>query len=271
MTRASTRSNASTKRYICNVVPSRDTDRDWRFAQSVDAGVLGAAGPLPKEVDLREGWWAINNQEDTGSCVGWAAADGVVRWHMVKAGKLRKNRMLSPRHVWMASKETDALRTRPETFIEEAGTMIKSALDVARKHGVALEEDLPFHVDTKMYLGPEATFYARCSRRKIASYFNLELNLTNWKAWLAQQGPILAALLVDSAWDNAGSTGGKIDTFDPSTVRGGHAVAIVGYRTDGRFIVRNSWDTTWGDNGFGYLKPAYVRKAFYAESYGVSM
>ena len=197
------RPDPASRTRICNVVPSRDTDKDWRFEQSVDAGVLGAAGPLPREVDLREDWWAINNQEDTGSCVGWATADGVVRWHMVKAGKLRKTRMLSPRHVWMASKETDSITERPESFIEEAGTTLKAALDVARKHGVALEEDLPFHVGSKMYVGPEATFYARASRRKIASYFNLELNLTNWKTWLAEQGPILAALLVDASWDDA--------------------------------------------------------------------
>lgn len=267
----SRRRKTPTDHYICNVVPSRDTERDWRFRHSVDAGVLGAAGPLPAEVDLRESWWSINNQESTGSCVGWATADGIVRWHMVKAGKLAKTRRLSPRHVWMASKETDTIRHQPQTFIEEAGTTLKAALDVARKHGVALEEDLPFHVDTTMYLGPEATFYARCARRKIASYFNLELELTNWKTWLAEQGPILAALLVDSAWDNAGANGGRIDTFDATTVRGGHAIAVVGYRKDGRFIVRNSWDTSWGDQGFGYVKPAYIKKAFYAESYGVTI
>lgn len=257
--------------FICNVVPSRDTERDWRFQDSVDAGVLGAAGPLPRSVDLRESWWSVNNQEDTGSCVGWATADGVVRWHLVQAGKLRKNKMLSPRHVWMASKETDTIRGRPESFIEEAGTTLKAALDVARKHGVAREDDLPFHVATKMYVGPETTFYARCARHKITSYFNLEKKLTNWKSWLAGQGPILAALMVDASWDNATATGGRIDTFRSDTVRGGHAVAIVGYRTDGRFIVRNSWDTTWGDEGFGYLKPSYVRAAFYPEAYGVTM
>jgi len=267
-TRRTTRQNDS---YICNVLPSRGTEKDWHFEDSVDSGVLGAAGPLPTAVDLREDWWAINNQEDTGSCVGWASADGVVRWHMVKAGKLGEDRPLSARHLWMASKETDELTKRPETFIEEAGTTLKSALDVARKHGVALEQDLPFHITTKMFVGRENAFYARCARRKIASYFNLERNLTNWKTWLAQQGPILAALSVDSGWDNATAARGKIDTFDPATVRGGHAVAIVGYRKDGRFIVRNSWDTTWGDEGFGYLKPSYIRDAFFPEAYGVSL
>ena len=41
-------------------------------------------------------------------------------------------------------------------------------------------------------------------------------------------------------------------------------MCIVGYRTDGRFIVRNSWGTTWGDKGFGYLHPDYIAWAPHA-------
>ena len=76
---------------------------------------------------------------------------------------------------------------------------------------------------------------------------------------------------VDHTWDNATATGGNLDTFQPNTVRGGHAVALVGYRADGRFIVRNSWGTSWGDHGFGYPSEAYINAGFYAESYGVTL
>jgi C1A family cysteine protease len=257
--------------FICNVVPSKNTDQDWSYADSLQAGIAAAPRALPASVDLRSAAWSINNQEDTGSCVGWATADGVVRYHMTKAGRIAPNVLLSPRHVWMASKETDTITARPETFIEEAGTELKSALDVARKFGVALMTDLPFRIQTKMYTGNENTFYASCAQRKIASYFNLQKDLASWKAWLAQNGPILAALNVDSGWDNATANGGNIDTFQPNTVRGGHAICIVGYRADGRFIVRNSWGTTWGDKGFGYLKPSYITAAFFNESYGVTL
>lgn len=256
---------------ICNVVPSAGTEQDWTFQDSVDAGVLGATAKLPSSVDLRRDWWTVNDQEATGSCVGWATADGVVRSYLHDAGKLKDATMLSPRHVWMASKETDTITTRPETFIEEAGTMLKAAMDVARTYGVALESDLPFHVATTMYAGSENAFYARCSQHKIASYHNLKLELTDWKTWLANCGPILVALNVDQSWDQAGDNGGRIDVFKPSTVRGGHAVAVVGYRSDGRFIVRNSWGTGWGDQGFGYVKPAYIKAAFHPESYGATV
>ena len=57
----------------------------------------------------------------------------------------------------------------------------------------------------------------------------------------------------------------------------GHAVALVGYADNadfaggGYFIVRNSWGTSWGVNGFGYLHPDYITAAFYDESYGVTL
>ncbi|WP_082563539.1 C1 family peptidase [Nocardioides sp. Root140] len=263
--------NPDTDHFVCNVLPSTGTTADWNFDDSRDAGALGAPAALPASIDLRESWWGIHDQESTGSCVGWATADGVARWHLVKARKATKTLQLSARHVWMASKETDEFTTRPQSFIEEAGTSLKAALDVARKQGVAREKDLPFHLGATMFPGRENVFYASCARRKISAYYNLRLNLTHWKTWLAEQGPILAAFLVDESWDNATATNGKVDTFKPNTVRGGHAIAIVGYRSDGRFIARNSWGTSWGDDGFAYLKPAYIRAAFYDEAYGVSI
>jgi C1A family cysteine protease len=260
-----------TEQFICNVVPSKGTENDWQFDDSVTSGALGLVAALPPSVDLRAPWWTIHNQESTGSCVGWATADGVVRYHMVKGGRITQTQLLSPRHVWMASKETDDIITRPETFIERAGTTLKAALDVARKQGVALMADLPFHIETSMFLGAENAFYASCAQRRINAYFNLKQNLRNWKEWLASNGPLLAALNVDASWDDAASNGGKIDNFQPTTVRGGHAICVVGYRTDGRFIVRNSWGTAWGDNGFGYVHPDYIQAAFYDESYGVTL
>ena len=44
----------------------------------------------------------------------------------------------------MAAKETDEFTSLPTTFIENAGTSLKSALDVARKFGAVSENVLPF-------------------------------------------------------------------------------------------------------------------------------
>ena len=257
---------------ICNLVPSRNTERDWKFSHALASGALAAAvAAPPASVDLRKAWWKIGDQTNTGSCVGWGSAEGVVRYHMVTAGKLANNEPLSPRFVWMASKETDTLITRPETFIEEAGTTLKAAMDICRKYGVVTDKLLPFIINTAMYTGDENAFFATAAQRRIASYFNLARDLNQWKIWLASHGPILAGLSVDHTWDNATATHGNLDVFAPNTVRGGHAVAIVGYQATGRFIIRNSWGTTWGDGGFAYASPAYLNAAFFTESYGVTI
>ena len=142
---------------ICNLEPSHNTENDWRFEHAVAANAIAAPrAAAPASVDLRAAWWDIGNQEATGSCVGWSSTDGVARYHFVKAGRLAQNAKLSPRYTWMASKETDTFTTRPETFIEEAGTTLKAALDILRKYGAAPESLLPFHIATSLYLGNEA-------------------------------------------------------------------------------------------------------------------
>lgn len=255
---------------ICNLLPSRDIARDWTFQDAQAAGAFGAPGALPPSVDLRKPWWTINNQFNTGSCVGWATADGIMRYHLVQANRLAPKQLLSTRFVWMASKESDEFTSRPETFIERAGTSLKAAMDVVRKLGNVLDSELPFNISTLMFVGNENTFYASASTRRAANYFDLGKNLAQWKSWLAGNGPILAGLSVDATWDNAASTAGKLDTFQPATVRGGHAVCIVGYTSD-RFIIRNSWGTTWGDKGFGYASASYINNGFFAEAYGVTL
>jgi hypothetical protein len=267
-----TRTRAEQHR-ICNLLPTSDerTRTDWGFTDAVEAGVLEATVTVPSNIDLRRPWWRIGDQGRTGSCVGWATTDGVARGVFVAAGELAPDIRLSPRFTWMASKETDAINARPQTMIEGAGTTLKAAVDILRNYGAVPESLLPFDVDTTMYLGNENAFYAAAATHRIASYFNLQRNFANWRTWLAQHGPILVGLNVDAAWDNAASTGGKLDTYEPGTVRGGHAVAVVGYTDDERFILRNSWGTAWGDDGFAYASEQYIRSGFYNESYGVTI
>jgi hypothetical protein len=256
---------ASVKKYILNCLPSRERERDWRLDAALEAGLMADA-PIPAAKDLREAWWKIGNQEATGSCVGWATADSVLRWHFVKATRLEPEEPLSMRYVWMASKETDVFVSRPTTFIETDGTSLKAALDIARNFGVVRDSVLPF-ASGKLYPGSANSFYALAAQLRIASYFNLDSDLGQWRKWIALNGPILTRLDVDATWDNAAATQGELDLYQPDTTRGGHAVALVGY-TPERFIVRNSWGTTWGDKGFGYASDAYAAAAF-TEAYGV--
>jgi C1A family cysteine protease len=273
MPQAKRRAKARPKKVkrVLNVVPSRETERDWQIEQADAAGVVARAATVPKSKDLRETWWKIGDQGTTGSCVGWATADALLRWHFIKSGRIKQTESVSKRFIWMASKETDEFSSNPTTFIENAGTSLKAALDVARKYGAVKEGVLPF--GGGLYPGQPDTFYALAAQLKIRSYFNLSFNrggsVDSWRRWLATNGPILTRLDVDRTWDEAGDNAGNLDAYQPRTKRGGHAVAVVGYTPD-RFVVRNSWGTGWGDKGFAYASLDYAQDAF-TEAYGISV
>lgn len=252
---------------VLNCLRSPKQDEDWGTTEARAAGLLAAAPALPPSIDLREDWWKIGDQGSTGSCVGWATADSLLRWHLVKAGRLADNERLSVRFQWMAAKEIDQFMLRPTTFIEVEGTSPKAALDVTRKYGAVRDRDLPF-LSGRLYRGNAKTFYLLASQFRISRYVNLGLKLREWRSWLANEGPILTRLDVDNTWRDAKTTKGALEEYHP-TSDSGHAVALVGYDAD-HFIVRNSWGRNWGDQGFGYATTAYAQAAF-TEAYGINL
>jgi len=261
---AKARKRFSAKQFVLNCVPSARIEDDWTFEDAIESDVVKIPStPLPKK-DLRANWWDINHQGSTGACVGFATAYGVLRWHYVTAKMIKRKDLPSARFIWMANKETDEITSYPTTFIEKAGTQTKLALNVARRFGCVLEGALPMAGSLSMM--SRAAFYSKAAILRIASYHNLGRSLDQWRRWIAFQGPILTRLGVDRTWDQATSTKGHLRTYRPNTVRGGHAVCLVGYTKD-YFIVRNSWGVTWGDCGFGYASNEYAGEAF-TEAYG---
>jgi len=93
----------------------------------------------------------------------------------------------------MASKEIDSNTERPTTFVELAGTSIKSSLDVARKYGAVQDHVLKF-TGGGLYPGDVGAFYTLASELRIRSYLNLSLGfggntVKTWRRWIAEVGP----------------------------------------------------------------------------------
>ena len=263
----SRRKNFSPRRFVLNCVPSSDPQDDWTFEDAAGAGAVDAARSAPASRDLRAPWWKIEQQGSTGACVGFATAYGVLRWHYVKKRLMDKRDRPSARFIWMANKETDQIRSYPTTFLETSGTQTKLALKVARKFGCVPDKLLP--MTGALSSMSQASFYTIAARYRIAGYHNLGRDLDNWRQWLAFNGPILTRLGVDRTFDRATQTNGELEKYKSRTVRGGHAVCLVGYTRD-YFIVRNSWGTQWGHKGFAYASNDYAADAF-NEAYGAVM
>jgi C1A family cysteine protease len=254
-----------------NCVESVGRDKDWSLtsASSIIPEVANDK-PFPPKCDLRDDWWIVGDQGETGACVGFATADGLLRWHFVKNGLVKQDQLLSARFIWMANKETDENIEYPTTFIESAGTQTKTGLAVARKFGCVLEEDLPF-AGNHLFQGSVQEFYLKASRLRINSYINLQtenatIELDALRRWISSQGPVLARLNVDTPFKDAQPSSPKL-TFSDGENYGGHAVTLVGYDAKS-FIIRNSWGTDWGENGFAFASNEYVQSRF-TEAYGV--
>ena len=76
----------------------------------------------------------MDDQGDTGACVGRTTVTSVPRRHSVNSGLLPGFERLSARNIWMASWEMGA-HVSFWTFIMAAKTSIKKALGVERKQG----------------------------------------------------------------------------------------------------------------------------------------
>jgi hypothetical protein len=68
-------------------------------------------------------------------------------------------------------------------------------------------------------------------------------------------GPLAALIYTDTGFQayKSGVYSGCPSSFASSYSKINHAVVIVGYDVNGNYIVKNSWDTTWGTNGFGVV------------------
>ena len=81
---------------------------------------------------------------------------------------------------------------------------MKSALDVARLYGAALERDLPWQ--GALYPGEIEPFYAEAERRKITRYYRLDPRtdaaewFAHWRRWIDQHGPVLSSSRVDQSF-----------------------------------------------------------------------
>jgi hypothetical protein len=213
---------------------------------------------LPDTVDLRQEWLPIGDQGHTASCVGWAVS-GVLRWHLVTAGQLAPDQALSPRFIWAAAKEWYQRETFPSTFLAEDGTSLQAGLDVLVNFGAALESELPWA--TGIATGSVEDFNASAATRTITTYAQIK-GPDRWRQWLHQSGPVLVLLQKDKHLDS-----GVLETFDPASASGGHAAALFGYGP-GYFLVRSSWGTDWGEQGYARMSVDYAAAAV-SEAYGV--
>jgi C1A family cysteine protease len=116
---------------------------------------------------------------------------------------------------------------------------------------------------------PPKKCYDEARKHKITAYHRLK-TLTEMRICLAQGYPILCGIsLYESFISKRVARTGILELpRKDEAVIGGHAVLLIGYEdARKRFIIRNSWGTKWGQEGYFTAPYAYLENRHYSSDF----
>ncbi|MBR4840775.1 MAG: C1 family peptidase [Paludibacteraceae bacterium] len=216
-------------------------------------------GPLSESVDLSRYFPPIGDQGQYGTCVAWATG------YAMKTSLNAKQNNWSSSQLASASNQTSPidlwhLIDRNSKNSGCNGSNFEPAMDAIKKNGVASMSSVPF---TGKSMKCDNVTGTGNSSNKLGEYkviaYNSEMGggkaygmtVSNFKYWLNQGYPVLIGAELGENFMKWNSS--SVITSDTKGYQGQHAyhaLVVVGYSDSKQaFRIRNSWDTSWGDDG----------------------
>lgn len=205
-----------------------------------------------EEIDPRE-WFDIEDQSRSNSCVGNALADCGEYVNLMAEGK---EVQLSRYFAYLASQEAGNM------LGSDSGAYLQASTKAAAR-GLPLESRFPFNTDYKSQLRKY-----RAERDAILSEgvykFPSAITIRNSEELYRFLSGWTGAVHIGIGWSLA-------NTWEHKTYRrggGGHSVLIAGYLKVSSwpmgigFLLKNSWNTSWGRNGWGLVHPNAIDQMF---------
>lgn len=210
-----------------------------------------ALSMLPTSVDLRSLCPAVYDQGQLGSCTANAIA-GALEFDQIK----EQQTPYTPSRLFIYYNE----RAMEGTISTDSGATIRDGIKSVARLGDCPESEWPYDI-SQFAVQPPVQCYDDALMHKIISYQRVEQNVEHLKAVLASGYPVVFGFSVYESFESAEVAQSGIVPMPAQneTVLGGHAVLAVGYDdATQRFLVRNSWSTSWGVAGYCTMPYAYL-------------
>jgi C1A family cysteine protease len=205
---------------------------------------------LPESISLKEYAGNIENQSNLGSCTANAITSGyeIIAKILYPEQFVELSSLFVYYHSRLFSDELDI----------DGGSYIRDGLKSINNYGVCSQELWPYDI-TKFTDQPYPRCYLDATKRKITSYSILYTN-SEIKEVLVGKRPVVVSMEIFQGFPSITKENPYVpmpDTFTYSL--GYHAVLIIGYDdTTRQFLIKNSYGSDWGDNGYAYIPYNYI-------------
>lgn len=214
---------------------------------------LATIAHYPPVVDLRSEMPPVYDQGSLGSCTGNAIA-GAIHWELIK----EKLQPFVPSRLFIYYNE----RKIEGTVSLDNGACIRNGMKSISTTGYCDEFVWPYHI-SRYREEPSSGAFAQAKQihHRTRQYKRLN-GLLDVKNALAQRNIVVFGFMV---FENFYETKDVMPMPGPDDrPEGGHAVAVAGYDdTHQHVIIRNSWGSDWGVDGYFYMPYKFFQHPHY--------